>query len=395
MATAIGTGISVKLDSFSAGKEAALNAYYQIGKNNPNIILTFISPIYDQQEAIRGIHSIIKDAPLIGCSSIGSISAYGSNKDSVAVFIISSDSASFTCGIGHNAAKNPRSAGLRAAKQTIDSTHNTKQAYLMLSNGLSGNSADILRGSQEALGTSFPIIGGGASNASCIQKTYQYMGNEIYTDSVAGLLISGNIKLNMGQSSGWLPVGKPHKITKAKYNVIKEIDKKIAVELYKEYFEKSCDELKNEGICKLGLSYPIGSRWAGASKKYLTRVPLAMEENGDLVLNADVREGDDINLMVGDKEFALESAKEAASEAMSDIKNAKIRFAFIFSDIARLFLLRRDAHKEIDAVKEIIGKNTPILGCYTFGEYLSFNSNESKSQYCFSNQSISIALFSE
>lgn len=394
MSTIIGTGISVKLDSFAAGKDAALNAYYQIGRNNPNIVIIFISTIFDQEIVIKGVHSIIKDVPLIGCCSIGSISTYGSCRDSVTVFIISSDSITFSCGMGRDISKNPRLAGHNAAKQASHSKHNPKQAYIMLSDSLAGNNTDILRGSQEVLGTSFPIIGGGACDKSCFQKTYQYMGNEIRTDSVAGVLLSGDIKLGIGKSSGWQPIGKPHKVTKVKSNIVKEIDKKIAVELYEEYFEKPFMELKNEGIYSLGISYPIGTRPDNA-KEYLMRVPLAIEENGGLVFNADIQEGDDISLMIGDKDLVLESTKEAALEAMRDIKSAKIKFAVMFSDISRLLLLRKDAHKEIDIVKEHIGGDTPILGCYTFGEYTSFNVNESKSQCQFNNQSISIALFSE
>jgi len=394
MSTIIGTGISTKLDSFAAGKEAALNAYYQIGKNDPGIIIVFISTIFDQDTAIKGVHSIVKDAPLIGCSSIGSISTYGSCRDSVTVFIISSDSITFSCGMGRDISKNPRLAGHNAAKQASHSKHNPKQAYIMLSDSLAGNNTDILRGSQEVLGTSFPIIGGGACDKSCFQKTYQYMGNEIRANSVAGVLLSGDIKLGIGKSSGWQPIGKPHKVTKVKSNIVKEIDKKIAVELYEEYFEKPFMELKNEGICSLGISYPIGTRPDNA-KEYLMRVPLAIEENGGLVFNAGIQEGADISLMIGDKDLVLESTKKAALEAMKDIKSAKIKFAVMFSDISRLLLLRKDAHKEIDIVKEHIGRNTPILGCYTFGEYTSFNVNESKSQCQFNNQSISIALFSE
>jgi hypothetical protein len=394
MSTIIGTGISVKLDSFAAGKEAALNAYYQIGRNEPRIIIIFISTIFDQDTVIKGARSIIKSIPLIGCSSIGSISIYGSSRDSVTIFIISSDVITFSCGMGRDISKNPRLAGHNAAKQASNSKHNPKQMYMMLSDSLTGNNADILRGSQEVFGTSFPIIGGGASGKSCFQKTYQYMDNEIQTDSVTGVLMSGEIKLGIGKSSGWQPIGKPHKATKVKSNIIKEIDKKIAAEIYEEYFEKSFLELKNEGIRSLGMNYPIGIRSDNA-KGYLTRVPLKIEENGSLVLNADMREGEDINLMIGDKEFVLESAEEAALEAMKDIKNAKVRFAVIFSDISRLLLLRKDARKEIDVIKEIIGKNTPILGCYTFGEYTSFGINESKSQCYFNNQSISITLVSE
>ena len=395
MATLIGTGISVKLDSFAAGKEAALSAYYQIGRNEPSIAIVFISTIFDQQEVIKGIHSIIKNTPLIGCSSVGSISIYGPKRDSVAVFIISSDSIKFTCGIGQDISKNSRLAGHKASKQAFDSTYKLKQAYMLFSDSFSGNSTDILRGAQETLGTSFPIIGGGACNTECTKKTYQYIDSEIKTDSVVGVLFSGDIKLGVGQSSGWQPIGKPHKITKAKSNILKEIDKKIAVELYEEYFEKPFEQLQQERICKLGISYPIGLHLPGDSKKYLTRVPLKTGDTGSLVMNGDVQEGQDINLMMGDKEAVLESAKEAASEAISNIKGYKIKFAVIFSDIARLLLLRKDAHKEIDIIKEIIGKNTPILGCYTFGEYSSFGTNESKGQCNFNNHSVSIALFSE
>ncbi len=395
MTIAIGTGISTKLNSFSAGKEAALNAYYQIGKNEPGIIITFISTIFDQEEVIKGIHSIIKDTPLIGCSTMGCISIYGSHRDSVSVFIINTGSIEFSCGIGRDITKSPRLAGHKAAKQASDLARKPKQVYMMFSDSLSGNSADILRGAQEAIGTSFPIIGGGACNKSYVEKTYQYMDNEIYTDSVAGLLISGDIGMSMGQASGWQPIGKPHKATKAKSNIINEIDKKIAVEIYEEYFEKSFEEIKNEGICKLGISYPIGIRIPGKDTGYLIRVPLKAEEGGSIVLNADLQEEEDISLMIGDKDIVLESARNAALEAMSGIKNAKIKFAVIFSDIARLGLLRRDAGKEIDIIKDVIGKNTPIMGCYTFGEYTSFNANRSIGHYCFNNQSISIALFSE
>jgi len=393
MSTIVGTGISVKLDSFAAGKEAALNAYYKIGKSDPSIIIVFISTIFDQDVVIKGVYSVIKDAPLIGCSSIGSISIYGSCKDSVTVFIISSDSIGFSCGIGDKVSKNSRLAGSKAAMKTLDSTRKsgTKQAYMMFSESMSGNSADILRGSQEVLGTDLPIIGGGVCNKSSLQQTYQYINTEIKTDSVVGVLISGNLRLGIGKSSGWQPIGKLHKITMAKSNTIKEIDRKIAAEIYKEYFE----ELKNEEICKLGMNYPIGISQAGRDKEYITRVPMIIEGKGFLVLNGDMQEGEDISLMIGDSDMILESAKKAVTEAMNDIKGAKINFAVMFSDISRLLLLRNNAYKEIEIVKEAIGRDIPILGCYTFGEYAPFNTTESIRQSSFTNHSISIILFSE
>ncbi|MDP2921392.1 MAG: FIST N-terminal domain-containing protein [Candidatus Omnitrophota bacterium] len=396
MATLLGTGISAKLDSFTAGKEAALNAYYQIGKNDPGIVITFISPIFDQQETIRGIRSITRDTQLIGCSSIGAISSYGSHKDSVAVFIISSDSMLFSCGIGDKVSKSPGLAGNKTVIKALGLTNKSKlkQAYMMFSDGASGQSANILRGSQEVLGTGFPIIGGGACNKTCDRKTYQYMDSEALSDSVSGALISGDIRLGIGTSNGWQPLGKTHKITKARSNTIKEIDKKIAVRLYEEYFEKSIEELKNYGICALGITYPIGTRSANFDD-YITRVPIAIDDAGGLLLNGDIKEEDDISLMIGDKDAVLESAKKAATSAVKDISYAKIKFAAIFSDMARLLVLKDDAYKEMDAVKEVLGRNIPILGCYTFGEYAPSDAKESHGQCNFNNHSISITLFSE
>ena len=101
-----------------------------------------------------------------------------------------------------------------------------------------------------------------------------------------GLLISGGIDISVGKAGGWQPIGKPHKITKARSNIVKEIDNRAAIELYEEYFGKSRKELKNEGIGKLAINYPLGIKMQG-KKKYLIRAPLKLEDNGSLVLNAE------------------------------------------------------------------------------------------------------------
>ncbi|GAF99596.1 unnamed protein product, partial [marine sediment metagenome] len=221
----------------------------------------------------------------------------------------------------------------------------------MFSDSLSGNGADILRGTQEVLGTSFPIIGGSAADEMRFQKTYQYLNNSIYTDSIVGLLISGDIDVVIGKAHGWQPIGKPHRITKARSNIIREIDRRAAAELYEEYFGKSLEELKNEGMGKLGVSYPLGIKMKGKNK-YLIRAPLKIEDNGSLVLNAEIPEGQDVNLMMGDKNLCLDAVREMCSEVAKDIYSRDIRFVTVFSDIARYNLLRNSAREEIEIIKE-------------------------------------------
>jgi len=252
---------------------------------------------------------------------------------------------------------------------------------------------DVLRGAQEVLGTGFPIMGGGAIDNLQFQKAYQYLNNNIYTDSVVGVLIGGNIKIGIGKAHGWQPIGKPHKITRVRSNIIKEIDKRKAVELYEEYLGKTCDELKTEGIAKLGASYPLGVA-IGQKKEYLIRMPLKIKDNGSLMLNADIPEHKDISLMIGDKNSALEATKRSCIEALGNSKT-RARFAMVFSDIGRLQLLRKDSQKEVEIIREILGKDVPFFGCYVCGEYAPIDIQENVGQSYFHNQAISIVVFSE
>ncbi|NQV04729.1 MAG: FIST C-terminal domain-containing protein, partial [Candidatus Omnitrophica bacterium] len=293
--------------------------------------------------------------------------------------------------------KNARLAAHKAASKALSGSikNKTTKAYMMFSDSLSGNGAHILRGAQEVLGTSFPIIGGFAADELSFQKTYQYLNNDIYTDSVVGVLISGNINIGIGKAHGWQPIGKPHKITKARSNIVREIDRKVAIEIYEDYLGKSFQELKNLGIGKLGISYPLGIKMKGG-KDYLIRTPLKAEDNGSLLLSSEIPEGEDVNIMIGDKNLALAAARTACLEAARGIQKQNIKFIAVFNDIARYNLLRRDSIKETELIKEVFGRDIPIMGFYTYGEYASSNVYGQQKEWSnFQNQAFSIAVFSE
>lgn len=392
MATQIAFGISTKLESFTAGKEAAKEACSHL-KESPDILFVFISPIFEQEEVIRGIRSVTKDSLLVGCSSVGSITSNGYFTSAVAVCTIASDVINFSCGVGPKISRNARFTGNKAARESIASKNTNRQLFIMFTDCLSGNMADVLRGAQEVLGTSFPIIGGSATDNFQFHNTYQYFNNYIFTDSVLGILIGGNINVGIGVSHGWQPIGRPHKITRSSSNIVREIDRKPAIELYNEYLGKETDKLNKEGIGKLGCNYPLGSR-IKEKNKYLTRSPVRIDDNDALVLNAEMPEREEINIMIGDKNMALSATREACKEALKNIRAKDASFAILFSDIARLQLLGKDSQKEVEIIKEILGENIPFFGCYTCGEYAPLDLHEYSGQSYFHNQAISIAVFS-
>ena len=162
MAINVGIGKSKEIDSFGAGALAARAALDKMGQSDPDIIFCFASSRFDHHELLRGIKSISPQAPFLGCSTAGEITSEGPDSKSVVILALKSDRIHVALGIGKKISGNSRSAGQEIARDTIVKTRQgaTRHAFMMFPDGLKGNSDDIIRGIQEVLGTSFPIVGG-------------------------------------------------------------------------------------------------------------------------------------------------------------------------------------------------------------------------------------------
>lgn len=93
--------------------------------------------------------------------------------------------------------------------------------------------------------------------------------------------------------------------------------------------------------------------------------------------------------MMGTKKSALEAAAQAAEEIRST-KDKPIQFALVFESFSRNRLLGRQANKEIATIKNILGRNTPFIGFYTYGEQAPLTSLNYRGQSHFHNESIAI-----
>ncbi len=395
MSTHIGIGTSTNLDSERAGKEAAKMALSSFSEVEPNIVFVYMSTIFDQDKAIEGIRSILPRTPLVGISSIASITSLGSFRNSITVAAISSDIIKFSHGIISKVSENPAVASTKLATNLSNDLGNiSRQLLILLSNNLSANASLVLNGAQVALGTSFPIIGGSSSDDLKFEASYQYFNDKINTDSAVGALMGGNIAFGIGRNNAWFPIGRPHRITKSSSNIVKEIDKKRACELYEEYLNKTMIDLKAEGIAKLGSRYPLGSKIQNGDE-YLTRSPLRIADNDSILLSGELPENQDIHIMKSDRSSIIESTKSACLRAIKHLDKTKLRFAIVFSDISRYQVLQKDTQIEVDTIKEVLGKNVPFFGCYTFGEYGPIDQEKYLGQSYFHNQSITITCFTE
>jgi len=233
---------------------------------------------------------------------------FAKQQRSIAIAAIRSDNLDFSAHLEEDIDINPRQKGQRIAKIVKEGISKgiDKGVFIILSDGLSGVIDDVLRGAQEVLGTSFPILGGGAGDDFLFQKTYQYYNNEIFTKSALGILIKSS-KIGFGMRHGWHPLGKPYKVSRAQKNVVWELDGRSAIEIYQNYFGEQIMNLEEKMLMKMLINYP-------------------------------------------------HAARDATWQATQRLLPQEIKIGIIFNSASRYKLLGKERNKEIEEIKKIAGE---------------------------------------
>ena len=358
-----------------------------MGQPDPDAALVFASTRFDQEALLKGITSVTHDAKLAGCSTAGEILSDGPVRRSVVVMTIRSDSVQVATGLGLQMSQDSRQAGQEVARQVAQAKLIAPHAFLMFPDGLSGNGADVIRGVQEVLGLSFPIVGGSAADDFRFTRTYQYFQDKVYTDSVPGVLLAGPIAVGIGARHGWRPLGRPRQVTRALANIVQELDGHSAVNLYETYFGTAAAAVKSETLVDMSILYPLGLPVPG-EEEYLLRNILRIDPNGSVIYAGEIPEGSEVRLMMGSKAKALQAARWAADQAVRSIAPRSPRFGLVFSSCSRSRLFGRQAGEEIEAIRRVMGETVPLIGFYDYGEQAPLTAVNFAGRSYFHNESL-------
>jgi hypothetical protein len=363
-----GVGRSNKFDAKEAGAEACKAALEKAG-NEASLITIFSSVSYDQEKMLQGVKSVAKSIPVVGCSSSGEITTEGPTSNQVAVAALNTPDIEYTIGIGDGADKDAFLAAKKAAEEVKKKAKSPTSLFLMFLDGLAENGAAAVRGVQKVFGKNFPIMGGSAGDDFLFKKTYEYYNDKALTNSCIGVGLSGKFSFGVGVKHGWEPIGLPMKVTKAKGGKVIEINNRPALSIYEDYFGKKAEELIKEPIARMAYTYPLGMSVEGSPELLIRDVVIA-NEKGEITCAAEIPEGSEIRLMLGDQEKAIKAAKDAAENAKAQLKEAKPKVIFVFDCMARCKLLGRGIRTkdEILAIQEVLGGDVPLIGFYTYGE---------------------------
>ncbi|MDD5431585.1 MAG: FIST N-terminal domain-containing protein [Candidatus Omnitrophica bacterium] len=395
----IGLGVSTDKNIAFAAQEAVKLAKSEL-KNAPDLAIVFSSTDMASSILLKTISAILSDIPIIGASASVLFANQEILEHGVAILLVD-----FPDGVHFNTAfaKGVNGRSTLAAEEIGEGLlYGFKDIprilSVVLSDGLTAESTNFIAGLQERLGRSFPLTGASASDHPLL-KSQLFFNKETYSDACVGLLIGGKINFGLGIKHGWNPLGKPHIATKTNDNLLIEIDGQPTVEFYQEYLGCDLKRLKKD-LNRISIFYPIGVYIPG-EKEYLLRNIVSLQPDGAMRFQGNIPEKSTIRIMIGTKETCLDATRQAAEEAMNSLLSKPSKenkneigkkFALVFSSISRHELLRRDVKKELEAIKQVLGDDTPILGIYTHGELAPLKAISYRGQVYFHNQSIAILI---
>lgn len=208
---------------------------------------------------------------IIGCSSAGEILGDGVADRTLVVAVARFERttlASAATSIATMSDSEAAGAGLGA-----ELARHRPQLVFVLSDGLSVNGSDLVKGLSESLPHGTVITGGLAADGDRFNRTWVLVGGAPASGFVTAVALSGPLEVGAGSQGGWDAFGPERRVTRAKGNVLYELDGKPALALYKEYL----GELAS-GLPATALHFPLAIRERSDAGAPVVRTILAVDE---------------------------------------------------------------------------------------------------------------------
>ena len=371
------------LDGREAGIQATHQALNGLGSNAPILGIVIASYLYDAQQVINGVASLIGNTPIIGFSTPAGMTSNGLQPHSVVLAMIASSDAraDVTWLAGYT-------QGSREVSQQLADLldHRPQQSALLFADGFNADAEQLC--ASLPMGTR--LVGALSSGDLHAGNAYQIGNAQFGAGGLALARLEGNIRVGVGYGHGWQPVGSHFRVTRSRGFWVRTLDGRPASETYAHLFGYPARDWAFPPLDHLARLYPLGLEQP--NKSLIVRSPLRVEADGSFRMNATVGDGKDAYLLVGSLSACQTAATEATQQALAALEGARPVLALVLADIAWQMLFQALPGADVAAVREVLGPRIPVAGGYTLGQIVPGTAQASPQ---FLNQHMAVVVFGE
>lgn len=311
---------------------------------------------------MTAIVSAFPGAKLVGCSTAGNITREGATDEALTLTTLTMDSTHLrTRRVAVEDPSRSREAGFALARllETPDLRY-----LLVLSGGLHVNGSELVNGLRLGMGSDIPFTGGLAADGGRFQKTVMVDNDGAREGFVVGVGFYGHaLRVQHVSIGGWQPLGEPHTVTRAKGNVVYEMDGKPALDMYASLLGEASKSLPTSALV-----YPLAFHLTGDDLGLNHTVVAIDREKRTLTFAGNIPHGGKVHLLRADPAQLVSSAKLATKMTLGKLA-PPAEVALLVSGMGRKQLLQAQTPQEVQAVAEEL-PGTPVLtGFYAHGEF--------------------------
>lgn len=362
------TASIVHEDPYMAGRDTAAEILAGLGAS-PDVILTFVSSRNAPERVLEGMWSRLSPKTrILGCSSYAEITAEDAVTGSVTAMGLSLggvDHALFAIDCPSPAASHEAGRALGGRMLGFD-----PGLVIVLADGVTVNSPKLIRGMQDVLGATRPIVGGVSADRLELDRTFELLDREVLRGGVVALALRGPLDLATSSKAGFQPVGVERTCTRVEdERLILELDGVSALKLYEEMLGPDSTSRPNIGAeFPLAIVHgPAGDYMSSDDRSQVLRVVWRLDqERGGLLCGGDVHTGAKVRMTSAAKDDLVTAATLAIEEVKRKVPAPA--FALLFSCAGRKLVLGSRYHEEIRGAFGALGPEVPRIGFYTYGE---------------------------
>ncbi len=241
------------------------------------------------------------------------------------------------------------------------------QHIFILSDGGLVNGSELVKGMHSVIPARISITGGLAGDGSAFDYTLVGLNEAPREGRIAAVALYGDrLRVTHGSFGGWESFGMERTVTKSVSNELFEIDGKNALAMYKEYLGKYAG-----GLPGSALLFPLSIQLEDG--RQLVRTILGInEETSSMIFAGDIPEASKVKFMMANTDRLMDAASTAAESALSDFAEIRPEVAILISCVGRKLVLGARVDEELEAVRDVFGPDTLLMGYYSYGEISPF-----------------------
>jgi small ligand-binding sensory domain FIST len=362
-----GVGQSSSESSEQAAGQAAAAAMQQAGISRADLAVLFLTVDHlpNYQQIVTVLTRLCGTNRIVGSSGAGVLTGEGETEGihGLAVLVVAASEIKGDPFLFQPVRGRDKEVGDQIA--SVIESHAEENSHLILFPDSYNSRPDRLFAALENRIGFLPVVGAGSSENGALGATYQFCNEQISTNGVAGLHLSGKFRSSVEFTQGCQPITAPMVITKAERNLIYEIDHRPAFEVFSGVIKGPLSEDLRRALTLVFVGLPADRNQRNLTPgNYLVRNIIGLDPaKGILGISEEVREGLPIVFTVRDPQRAREDLNQMLQRQAANLEGRSPTFGFYFNCCARGSSLYGMPGLDTAYIRQSLGQ-FPLIGLF-------------------------------